>query len=1514
MKPSPFFCLVSVVLFPVVSDVRGEAPPNDVRANAVALVADQPLSGTTAGATLEEGEPVPEWRENTVWYAWTADGPGPWEVRVESGWGYTGLTAYEQHPDGTLAEKARASFQRPETGDNYPSSKGARFYAAPGMQYSFQVYSNGAQEFSLTLRPLTGMPAQDAFAAAQALPGVVANCEILTAQATLEPAEPRTGTAWHSSVWRTWTAPAAGFWLLKFEGGLANAGVDVWRGNVLSGLTSALVASADGDAADGGEMLPSVRAVVQAAAGETLRVRVLSNDDLPARLTILPATAGDLFAQPVELGSGETFSHTRPLTDSVTLERGEPAIGQNGTQWLAWDCPATGVYELSSSAPWPQGGGVWCSGFTPVVGIVRGAALGSLTPVPTVPLGIVDGPLRFRATAGERIRIRAALSGFGGCYSNFADGAGNGGVVLPESVLIGPSQISLSLRRIQPQPANDDFALAGDLGSSADVSISGDNTGATNEPGEIVPPYHAGDSVWHRWTAPATGRYEFRVTSEALLEARVYRGTVIDALAEVAYGRGYTGQTPVGDVQLRFEVAAGVVHYFRLAGNGYGQQGVYAFRLRRMTPPANDLLASATVLASSVPVSTAGDTTDATAEVPLEYSPSGGDIRARTSSIWWRWTAPADGVYEMRAPASLGVLDNGVRLSYTFDIAWNAVRFQAVAGHVYHLRVAHDWSNEGPVTLTVDRTPGHEHSTPDQAFDAGADMRFSTPLISVMPGAIYFPGGQRTGAFWVRWTAPASGWVSVDSAGSERQGSLAAYEAAATGRPLAYTSNLPSLMNRERDSWTLSGLSGRTSETRGLLTNRFLRDATLVPDTRRLLAQVTAGTTYLFNATPPENGLTGMKINLRPAGAPPAVPSAQVRTAADAGAYSTTVTFSVTSPNGLTFGEVSLPPGTAAFTDAHRISGDAFAGEYRVALPFHDFDPAAEMPLTFNLADAAGAWVPRSTVTPTTVTQPGALLNPDNEGPRLDGIVSSPARIVLDGADVPVTLELGITDGGGSGFAEGEILFSPLNGVGYGAQEMNQVRFGPAQRVRGDACAGVYAVSFTLPAAYSGGALACRLRDAAGNLAGQWNYHSVFVLTDSDSINTPTFTPSLPLPLVLEQRQPSFSAPVLFREATADVLPVTGQVRLRGRLSHPAGITGGSVTLVDEHGVVETSIAFTAAARVSGTAMDGFYEILVPTPPHGFGGPHWLAWQAWNAEGAFGIEREIGPVILPDRTTGDARRPRLTRFQISPAAVNLLAGPATVTLSLAASDDQPGLTIRVGILDSDGRELATRTLACTTPAFDCPETLTLPQVLTTGPSAAARVVVELTDAAGRTEIYGQPWSPAWPDAAAAVLTLAPTVPDAFTRWSAAWSGLAGLPVDAARNTDADAWPDIMEFAFGTDPSVAESRDPLASRLPQFSVMPILSYPEGNAILSRWRFTPAPWFAHDTDRFRCEGWQITAEESVDLQNWQALPLPARLQHSTALGNDAAVQVESIHPMMQRHHWFRAVVRSQAAPAP
>ena len=56
------------------------------------------------------------------------------------------------------------------------------------------------------------------------------------------------------------------------------------------------------------------------------------------------------------------------------------------------------------------------------------------------------------------------------------------------------------------QPSNDNVSSASSLNSSASISTTGTNIGATREAGELLPAGGGGRSVWFTWTALSSGR------------------------------------------------------------------------------------------------------------------------------------------------------------------------------------------------------------------------------------------------------------------------------------------------------------------------------------------------------------------------------------------------------------------------------------------------------------------------------------------------------------------------------------------------------------------------------------------------------------------------------------------------------------------------------------------------------------------------------------------------------------------------------------------------------------------------------------------------------------------------------------------------------------------------------------------------------------------------------------------------------------------------------------------------
>jgi Ca2+-binding RTX toxin-like protein len=181
-------------------------------------------------------------------------------------------------------------------------------------------------------------------------------------------------------------------------------------------------------------------------------------------------------------------------------------------------------------------------------------------------------------------------------------------------------------------PANDGFAnaqvITGQIGE-----VTGSNVAATKELGE---PDHAdnpgGHSIWYSWTAPADGAVVFTTAGssfDTLLAA--YTGAAVNALTPVAANDDGVG---IGTRSLiSFPVSDGLT--YQIAVDGFSGK-VGSVDLRWDRAPTNDNFANAEPLPSTSSGKAGGDNVGASAELG-EPHPG--------NSIWYSWTAPADGTY-----------------------------------------------------------------------------------------------------------------------------------------------------------------------------------------------------------------------------------------------------------------------------------------------------------------------------------------------------------------------------------------------------------------------------------------------------------------------------------------------------------------------------------------------------------------------------------------------------------------------------------------------------------------------------------------------------------------------------------------------------------------------------------------------------------------------------------------------------------------------------------------------------
>ena len=194
-------------------------------------------------------------------------------------------------------------------------------------------------------------------------------------------------------------------------------------------------------------------------------------------------------------------------TDLATVEPGKPihaGISGHHSIWFTWTAPQDGRFVFDNAG----------SAYGTVLAIYTGSVVDALTLVGESGLYYGTSRVNFMATAGATYRI--ALD---------TENANS----------YGPTV--LNWRAADPPP-NDNFADAQEIAGSAG-SVAGSNVDASKEPGEPVHNLNSGGtSIWYKWTAPATGRFQFDVTGSffdlGAAQLGIYSGSAVDNLRGLA--------------------------------------------------------------------------------------------------------------------------------------------------------------------------------------------------------------------------------------------------------------------------------------------------------------------------------------------------------------------------------------------------------------------------------------------------------------------------------------------------------------------------------------------------------------------------------------------------------------------------------------------------------------------------------------------------------------------------------------------------------------------------------------------------------------------------------------------------------------------------------------------------------------------------------------------------------------------------------------------------------------------
>ena len=723
------------------------APPNDNFAARIALLGQSvSVTSSNLGATKEVGETnhAAVWgytaSGKSVWYSWTPDVGG--YVKFTLVGSFNKLVAIYTGSSVASLSPVASGF------NNSPYDATCYFVAAAGTEYRVAVdgYSLGSGNFTLSLAE-TAPPPNDNFANRLAITGTNVTLRGTNISASKEIGEPNhAGVAGGQSVWWTWTAPASGWTTFKSSANFSML-LGVYTGDSVAALTG--VASGQGNSWQN----PAV-AGFNATGGTTYQIAVDGatladySDYIDLNVVLLPPPTNDTFASSTVL-TGTSVDLYGASNRSATKEPGEPDHARNPggrSVWWVWTAPVSGRFAVFTDT--------WMGPLAPLdrlVGVYTGASVSALTEVGS-------------ASGRSNTVAKANFDAVQGTVYHFAVDGQDG--------VSGAFNLYLRL-----PPANDDFDNRFVV-ANTNVTIAGTVANATSEPGE---PIHASygntppTSVWWKWTAPVAGRAVISVASSYGQNLGVYTGTTVSNLTVVARGSA----KGIAPAYANFDTVAGTEYEIAVDGGG----GPFSLLTQYVPVPANDAFTNRLAVTNTTGANfyVTGSNLGATKEP--------GETWQGSASVWWTWTAPANGevlieleTYGTTMTYPWLVLDRGTTISNLVAISpradfagqknYHDARFTVVAGTNYSIWVASRGGLEGTYTLrgTFEPPPANDNFTNRITFT-------NTPFLfqygSMTVNSYNVCATKETGepwhayaglggkSVWWTWTAPYSGRISV---------------------------------------------------------------------------------------------------------------------------------------------------------------------------------------------------------------------------------------------------------------------------------------------------------------------------------------------------------------------------------------------------------------------------------------------------------------------------------------------------------------------------------------------------------------------------------------------------------------------------------------------------------------------------------------------------------------------------------------------------------------------------------
>ena len=494
-------------------------------------------------------------------------------------------------------------------------------------------------------------PANDGFSAAERIEGAAGETALDLAPASREPGEPLVSGD-SRTVWYAWEAPAKGLFRFRLQeqesGDPVVADFALFTGGTLVDLDMAV------EKKSGNEIS------FAAQAGTDYRLRIASNDSRLPPLTLKwesadsrPANDDFAYAEMIERESGSIES----TNEGATLESSEFQGGRAATVWYEWTAPEDGWWWFEVNR------------HQLAVSVFAGARVDELR--------LLSDPghrdsVGFRAKAGETYRIAMAAGS--------ADQSG--------------SPFTLTWSKLETQPENvadnDLFENAIEIDGSDGLvsqllSRGNGNFAFSVEPGE---PMDTGIGTgWWQWTAPADGRYTWRMDGGSGFRLTFLTGDALENLQFVGSLQGGSAFVLDATGDTRYWIAFGRAPEYI----GDPMDGPDAFTWG--PTPANDDRAAASPIVGS------GGSTEAMLVHATTAANEPADT-VGTDSVWWHWSAPASGwqrfwVEEHPLSTILAVYPDSAATQATADSEQTflangrvEVHVLAMAGHRYEVRLS----------------------------------------------------------------------------------------------------------------------------------------------------------------------------------------------------------------------------------------------------------------------------------------------------------------------------------------------------------------------------------------------------------------------------------------------------------------------------------------------------------------------------------------------------------------------------------------------------------------------------------------------------------------------------------------------------------------------------------------------------------------------------------------------------------------------------------------------------------